>query len=71
MYRAGEIGFPGISRKLILNRFVSLVELRRHKRNFLKLSTTSSIFERSATVEQMRRMFVDYLAEKVLEGSGL
>lgn len=55
-----EPGFP----TLTLHRTMSMAELRRHKRSFLKLAT-QSIVSKAPDPSLAKRMFIEYLADKV------
>ncbi|KXZ48912.1 hypothetical protein GPECTOR_24g201 [Gonium pectorale] len=55
--------------ELELRRAVSLAELRRHKRAFLKLATKIT-FARLSDADAARRMFVDYLRTQLAAEAG-
>ncbi|KAG1671711.1 hypothetical protein FOA52_007503 [Chlamydomonas sp. UWO 241] len=57
----------GESLSLTLEAPVTLAELRRHKRAFLKLAT-KMLFARVSDADTARRMFVDYLRSNISQG---
>ncbi|KAI8467670.1 MAG: chromatin associated protein KTI12 [Monoraphidium minutum] len=60
---------PGAGR-LQLDRPVTLAELRRHKRSFLKLATKIT-FSRVATAAAAQRLFVEYLAQQAAAAAAI
>ena len=66
---AGGGGGGGPPLELELRRAVTLAELRRHKRSFLKLATKIT-FARLQDAAAARRMFVDYLRTNLAADAG-
>ncbi|MEW5316871.1 MAG: hypothetical protein WDW38_008215 [Sanguina aurantia] len=61
---AGSCSFANIGRPLDLPHVISLAELRRHKRGFLKLAT-KTLTSRLVDPMAAKRLFVDYLRDSL------
>jgi protein KTI12 len=48
---------------------MTLPELRRHKRSFIKLATNSA-FSRAPDAAAAKRVFIEFLREQLLNGPG-
>eukprot|EP00878_Enallax_costatus_P015685 GHUV01016433.1.p1 GENE.GHUV01016433.1~~GHUV01016433.1.p1 ORF type:complete len:149 (+),score=33.92 GHUV01016433.1:349-795(+) len=66
---AGALVDLGQAGKMQLTRHVSLAELRRHKRAFLKLATKMT-YSRLQDPAAAQRSFVDYLKQQILGTAG-